>query len=90
MTDNKTKILTFLIVMTLGLGNAQKSISVPWHGPVDSSVNDQLDLDYIDPQLRPIISITDCKSVFNTVQREGPLKLPSERRLALDVAAFRE
>ena len=34
--------------------------------------------------------MTDCKSVFDTVHRDGPLKLPSERRLALDVAALRE
>ena len=49
-----------------------------------------MDLQDIDPQLCPIIGMTDCRSVFDTVHREGALKLPSERRLALDVAALRE
>ena len=46
-----------------------------------------------DPQLHkllPIVAITDCKSVYDTDHREGTIKLPSEKRLGLDVASLKE
>ena len=45
------------------------------------------------PELRkmlPIIGVTDCKSVYDTVHRDGFLKLPTEKRLNLDVAALKD
>ena len=44
----------------------------------------------VDPALMRIIGVTDCKSLFDTVHRDGTVKLPSESRLALEVAALKE
>ena len=38
----------------------------------------------------PLIGVTGCKSVFDAVHRDGVLKLPSEKRLGLEVASLRE
>ena len=37
----------------------------------------------------PRVTVTDCKSLFDTVHREG-VKAPSERRLIPDPAALRQ
>ena len=41
-------------------------------------------------EMLPLIGVTDCKSVFDCVHRDGVLKLPSEKRLGLEVASLRE
>ena len=33
--------------------------------------------------------MTDCKSVYDTIQSEG-VKLPTEKRLGLEIAALRD
>ena len=38
----------------------------------------------------PIISLTDCKSLFDSVHRIGGPKAPSEKRLMIDLAALRQ
>ena len=43
-----------------------------------------------DPQLCPIRCVTDCASLYDTIHREGSVKLPAERRLVLDLIGFRE
>ncbi len=40
-------------------------------------------------EMAPVLGVTDCKSSFDTMQRDG-VKLPSERRLGLELAALRE
>ena len=49
-----------------------------------------IDLLDFDRQLCPIVGVTDCKSVFDTVHRDGCVKLPTEKRLAIEVAAMKE
>ena len=36
----------------------------------------------------PILQTTDCKSLFDTLTKDGAPSLPSERRLAVDLAAL--
>ena len=43
-----------------------------------------------DPRLCPIRCVTDCASLFDTIHKDGTVKLPSERRLVLDLIGFRE
>eukprot|EP00435_Cladocopium_sp_Y103_P026720 s1126_g6.t1 len=38
----------------------------------------------------PIVSLTDCKSLFDSVHRIGGPKAPSEKRLMIDLAALRQ
>ena len=49
-----------------------------------------LDLFDIDPELLPIITVTDCKSLYDTMHKEGNPKAPTERRLEVDLAALRQ
>jgi hypothetical protein len=53
-------------------------------------LHDDLDLRDIDPKLLPIVSVTDCKSLYDTVHKDGATKAPAEKRLILDLAALRE
>jgi hypothetical protein len=41
-------------------------------------------------EVMPIVSITDCKSLFDSVHRVGGPKAPSEKRLMIDLAALRQ
>ena len=50
----------------------------------------RLDIYNIDAQLLPIIGVTDCKSVYNTIHREGTVKLPTERHLIFEICALKE
>ena len=43
-----------------------------------------------DPRLYPIRGVTDCASLFDTVHKDGSVKLPSERRLVLDLIGLRD
>lgn len=38
----------------------------------------------------PLHCITDCKSLFDHIHREGAPKAPSEKRLAIDLAGLRQ
>eukprot|EP00959_Pyramimonas_sp_CCMP1952_P007153 149721-Pyramimonas_sp.AAC.1 len=38
-------------------------------------------IDDIYPSLSPIQCVTDCASLYDTIHREGAVKLPAERRL---------
>ena len=38
----------------------------------------------------PLLCITDCKSVFDHLHRAGVPRIPSDRRLPIDLAAFRQ
>ena len=38
----------------------------------------------------PIVAITDCKSLYDIIHRDGSFKAPSEKRLVMDLAAIRE
>ncbi len=38
----------------------------------------------------PLLCITDCKSVFDHLHRAGVPRIPSDRRLAIDLAALRQ
>ena len=40
--------------------------------------------------LFPIVSLTDCKSVFDNVHRTGGPKAPTEKRLVVDIVALRK
>ena len=51
---------------------------------------DNVDLRDVDPQVMPIVPLTDCKSLYDNLQKEGAPKAPSEKRLALDLAAIRQ
>ena len=41
-------------------------------------------------EVMPIVSITDCKSLFDSVHRVGGPKASSEKRLMIDLAALRQ
>ena len=38
----------------------------------------------------PIMLVTDCKSLFDNLQKDGSPKTPSEKRLSLDLAAVKD
>ena len=38
----------------------------------------------------PVVSLTDCRSLFGSVQKIGAPKAPSEKRLMIDLAALRQ
>ena len=38
----------------------------------------------------PIVSVTDCKSLFDSVHRVGGPRAPSEKRLLVDLAGLRQ
>ena len=40
-------------------------------------------------ELFPVVTLTDCKSVFDNVHRVGEPNAPSEKRLVVDLAALR-
>ena len=44
----------------------------------------------IDAKELPILCITDCKSLFDAIHKEGVPKLPTEKRLVLDLASIKE
>ena len=54
------------------------------------ALHPEINLLEIDAQMLPIVTIADCKSLYDTIHREGSVRLPSERRLALDLTAIRE
>ena len=41
-------------------------------------------------QRLPILGICDCKSVYDAVARDGVLKLPTEKRLGVELASLKE
>ena len=41
-------------------------------------------------KLFPIVSMTDCKSLYDSVHRLGGPKAPSEKRLVVDITALRK
>ena len=43
-----------------------------------------------DKSFLPIVALTDCKSVYDALNKEGGLRIPSEKRLILDLAAIKE
>ncbi|CAE8725915.1 unnamed protein product [Polarella glacialis] len=49
-----------------------------------------LDLRDVDAAMLPIECITDCKSLYDTMHKDGVAKAPSEKRLMLDLSAIRE
>ncbi|CAK0864559.1 unnamed protein product, partial [Prorocentrum cordatum] len=44
----------------------------------------------IPPSLSPLAQVTDCASLCDTMHRDGYSKLPSERRLLLDLVGLKE
>jgi hypothetical protein len=55
-----------------------------------SSMDPGVDVANIDPRLCPIQAVTDCASLYDTIHKDGAVKLPSERRLVLDLIGLRE
>ncbi|CAE8612681.1 unnamed protein product [Polarella glacialis] len=49
-----------------------------------------LDLRDVDAAMLPIECIADCKSLYDTMHKDGVAKAPSEKRLMLDLSAIRE
>eukprot|EP00969_Alexandrium_andersonii_P242370 10704395-Alexandrium_andersonii.AAC.1 len=49
-----------------------------------------LDLRRVPPDELPILTVTDCKSLYRTVHKEGCAKVPTEEWPALDLAALRQ
>ncbi|CAK0807406.1 unnamed protein product, partial [Prorocentrum cordatum] len=44
----------------------------------------------IPPSLLPLVQVTDCASLYDTMHKDGYSKLPSERRLLLDLVGLKE
>ena len=44
----------------------------------------------IPPSLLPLAQVTDCASLYDTMHKDGYSKLPSERRLLLDLVGLKE
>ena len=44
----------------------------------------------ISPELLPLAQVTDCASLYDTMHKDGFSRLPSERRLLLDLVGLRE
>ncbi|CAK0900905.1 unnamed protein product [Prorocentrum cordatum] len=44
----------------------------------------------IPPSLLPLAQVTDCASLYDTMRKDGYSKLPSERRLLLDLVGLKE
>ncbi|CAK0869680.1 unnamed protein product [Prorocentrum cordatum] len=44
----------------------------------------------IPPSLLPVAQVTDCASLYDTMHKDGYSKLPSERRLLLDLVGLKE
>ena len=44
----------------------------------------------IPPELLPLAQVTDCASLYDTMHKDGFSRLPSERRLLLDLVSLRE
>ena len=40
-------------------------------------------------ELMPIVAVTDCRSLYDAVQKEG-MKLPTDKRLGLELAALKD
>ena len=49
-----------------------------------------VDVANVDPRLCLIRAVTDCASLYDTIRKDGAVKLPSERRLVLDLIGLRE
>jgi len=64
--------------------------SIAFRGAFLEAMHPNLDLFDIDPELLPIITVTDCKSLYDTMHKEGNPKAPTERRLEVDLAALRQ
>ncbi len=43
----------------------------------------------ISRELLPVVSLTDCKSVYDNVHRVAGPRAPTEKRLVIDIAALR-
>ena len=63
---------------------------IAFRGAFLETVHPDLDLLDIDPDTLPIVTVTDCKSLYDTMHRDGQPKAPTERRLEIDLAALRQ
>jgi hypothetical protein len=54
------------------------------------AMHPHVDLRDIDPSMLPITAVTDCKSLYDTIHKEGLAKAPSEKRLIVDLASLRQ
>ena len=59
-------------------------------GHVREILHPAVDLRGIEANMLPMLAVTDCKSVFDTMHRDGAPKAPAEKRLILDLAAVRQ
>ncbi len=64
--------------------------AIAWRGYLVELLYPNVDLRDIDTNLLPILTVTDCRSLYDTMHREGAAKAPSEKRLCVDLAALRQ
>ena len=57
---------------------------------ITEALHPDVDLRDIDSATLPILAVTDCKSLYDTIHREGLAKAPSEKRLIVDLASLRQ
>ena len=54
------------------------------------ATEDRPDLQHISPNTLPVVAMTDAKSLFDALHKEGGLRVPSEKRLIIDLSAIKQ
>ncbi|CAE8740947.1 unnamed protein product [Polarella glacialis] len=73
-----------------GCRHQSRQAAIAMRGMLLEILHPGLDLRDVDAAMLPIECITDCKSLYDTMHKDGVAKAPSEKRLMLDLSAIRE